>query len=105
VAAAWDKKWPLCVPVRTRGPSAAGREVGFFISIRSGDHPAEYLRKSFIKESRLPPKKVMTIYQGVDLDSFSAGAPPKSPVVGIVARLDPVKGHVFDRGDYLLKAV
>jgi len=68
--------------------------------------PAEYLRKSFIKESRLPSKKVATVYQGVDLDSFSAGALPKSPVLGIVARLDPVKGHRYlIEAIYLLKAV
>jgi len=67
---------------------------------------AEYIRNSFLKDLKLPPKKVVTIYQGVQLDDFSQAAYPKYPVLGIVARLDPVKGHRYlIEAIYLLKAV
>ncbi len=67
---------------------------------------AESIRKSFLKELKLPPKKIATIYQGVQLEDFSAGPFPKYPVLGIVARLDPVKGHRYlIEAVYLLKAV
>lgn len=41
----------------------------------------------------------MTVYQGVDLGDFPPCPIPRPPVLGIVARLDPVKGH-----RYLLEA-
>jgi glycosyltransferase involved in cell wall biosynthesis len=67
---------------------------------------ADYIRKSFLKEAKLNPKKVVTIYQGIDVDDFSVGPLPKQPVLGIVARLDPVKGHRYlIEAMYLLKAV
>jgi glycosyltransferase involved in cell wall biosynthesis len=67
---------------------------------------AEYVRRSFLKELKLAPKKVVTVYQGVELEDFSAGPFPKYPVLGIVARLDPVKGHRYlIEAVYLLKAV
>src|SRR5262249_10964595 len=56
---------------------------------------AEYIRESFIKELKLAPKKVVTVYQGVSVDDFAAAPFPKYPVAGIVARLDPVKGHRY----------
>jgi len=56
---------------------------------------ADYIRDSFIKELKLPPKKVTTIYQGIEIPDDSVKPFPKYPVMGIVARLDPVKGHRF----------
>jgi len=56
---------------------------------------AEYIRQSFIKELKLPPRKVATVYQGVAVDDFKTEPLPKYPVLGIVARLDPVKGHRY----------
>ncbi len=56
---------------------------------------AEYIRQSFIKELKLPTRQVVTIYQGISLDDYPRQFLPKYPVLGIVARLDPVKGHRY----------
>ncbi len=56
---------------------------------------ADYIRDSFIKGLKLSPKKVETIYQGISLDDFTVEPFPKYPILGIVARLDPVKGHRY----------
>jgi glycosyltransferase involved in cell wall biosynthesis len=56
---------------------------------------ADYIRESFIKELKLTPRKVVTIYQGVSVEDFTAEPFPKYPAIGIVARLDPVKGHRY----------
>jgi glycosyltransferase involved in cell wall biosynthesis len=61
---------------------------------------ADYIRESFLKELKLSPKKVVTIYQGVETSDNPIKPFPKYPVLGIVARLDPVKGH-----RYLLEAL
>jgi glycosyltransferase involved in cell wall biosynthesis len=61
---------------------------------------AEYIRDSYLSQMKLPGKKVVTVYQGVALEDFSVEPLPEKPVVGIVARLDPVKGH-----RYLLEAI
>lgn len=55
--------------------------------------------------SGLPAEKVTVIYNGLDLSFFKQGAgekiraefglEPGQPVVGVVARLHPVKGHEF----------
>lgn len=60
---------------------------------------AEYIREAFVKDLKLSPSKVVTIYQGLATDD---GPPPlpAEPIIGIVARLDPVKGH-----RYLLEAI
>ena len=56
---------------------------------------ADYIRDSFIKELRLPPRQVVTVYQGVNVEDYSVEPLPKYPTLGIVARLDPVKGHRY----------
>lgn len=61
---------------------------------------ADYIRQSYLKKLRLPGRKVVTIYQGISLSQFSVKPLPAVQTVGIVARLDPVKGH-----RYLLEAV
>jgi glycosyltransferase involved in cell wall biosynthesis len=61
---------------------------------------ADYIRDTYVKTLKLPPRKVVTVYQGVSLSDFKVEPMPSSPVLGIVARLDPVKGH-----RYLLEAV
>jgi glycosyltransferase involved in cell wall biosynthesis len=61
---------------------------------------ADYIRDSYLKTFKLPGRKVVTVYQGVDLDEFTPRPLPAVPTLGIVARLDPVKGH-----RYLLEAV
>lgn len=61
---------------------------------------ADYIRDSYLKKLRLPNRKVVTIYQGISPLEFEIAPLPPKPIVGIVARLDPVKGH-----RYLLEAV
>jgi len=61
---------------------------------------ADYIRESFIKELKLPPRQVATVYQGIPVEDYPAVSLPESPVIGIVARLDPVKGH-----RYLIEAI
>jgi len=56
---------------------------------------ADYIRDSFLRELKLPPRKVVTVYQGIPVEAFPVEPFPKTPVIGIVARLDPVKGHRY----------
>lgn len=56
---------------------------------------AEYIRASFLKELDLPPRQVVTVYQGLPVDDLIVRPFPQFPVLGIVARLDPVKGHRY----------
>ncbi len=61
---------------------------------------ADYIRDSFVRDLKMDPQKVVTIYQGIEVERSSPAPFPKAPVLGIVARLDPVKGH-----RYLLEAL
>jgi glycosyltransferase involved in cell wall biosynthesis len=61
---------------------------------------ADYINEEYVKTLKLPSKKIVTVYQGVSLEDFRVEAVPERPIIGIVARLDPVKGH-----RYLLEAV
>jgi len=65
----------------------------------------ESSRRDIIARLRLPEHKVQCIYGGVDLDQFHpdiSGVPLKkrlgigqAPVVGLIARRSPVKGHRY----------
>ena len=46
-------------------------------------------------EIGVAPSKVVTVYQGVDVPSAAPSGLPVNPVVGLVGRLDPVKGHEY----------
>ncbi|MFA5975859.1 MAG: glycosyltransferase family 4 protein [Elusimicrobiota bacterium] len=61
---------------------------------------AEYIRQAYVKALQIAPKKIVTVYQGVSLPDFEGTPLPEETVLGIVARLDPVKGH-----RYLLEAL
>ena len=61
---------------------------------------ADYIRDSYVKTLKLPGRKVVTVYQGISLADFKVAPFPAKPTLGIVARLDPVKGH-----RYLLEAM
>ena len=56
---------------------------------------ADYIRQDFITTLELPSHQVVTIMQGVDTEVFTPAPLPEPPVIGIVARLDPVKGHRY----------
>lgn len=74
------------------------------------------LRESYIRNLKMPEEKVITLPVGVDHDFFTPresdatrrerlGIPEKNPVVGIVGRLSPVKGHEYfiQAADHVLK--
>lgn len=61
---------------------------------------ADYIRKDFLDTFHLPPEKVRTIYQGIQAPHVFPEETVTAPVIGIVARLDPVKGH-----RYLIQAI
>jgi sugar transferase (PEP-CTERM/EpsH1 system associated) len=65
---------------------------------------ADYLKKNLIKHEKFNEKKISVIYNGIDSGEFNISADRqkkrkeldidiKAPVVGIVARLDPIKNH------------
>jgi glycosyltransferase involved in cell wall biosynthesis len=56
---------------------------------------ADYIRDDFLQTLRLSKEKVVTVYQGLDTRAFASVPPPADPIAGIVARLDPVKGHRY----------
>jgi L-malate glycosyltransferase len=64
----------------------------------------EYTKKILIKYDNYPQKRTRVIYNGVDVEAFrrpvesakkkeELGLPSDSKIIGIVARLDPVKNH------------
>ncbi len=66
---------------------------------------SQCVRQSLLKECKLKPSMVLTLYNGVDLEHFARppkveqarrewGIKPQELVVGSVARLVPVKGHL-----------
>lgn len=61
---------------------------------------ADYIRRAFLDELKLASSKVVTVYQGLAVTDIDATPLPHEPILGIVARLDPVKGH-----RYLLEAL
>lgn len=96
------------VVVRTRGDVRApkGHVLNRFLHRRLTDAvvlPAEVMR-SPLRELELPPERIRVIPFGVDLSDFpgdcspeqgrrALGWPDNEPVVGIVGRFSPVKGH------------
>jgi glycosyltransferase involved in cell wall biosynthesis len=56
---------------------------------------AEYIRQAYIRAVKLEPHKVVTVYQGLDASLYLPDQKPEPLTIGIVARLDPVKGHRY----------
>jgi glycosyltransferase involved in cell wall biosynthesis len=66
---------------------------------------SERVRQSYLSGSGISPKKLVTIYNGIDIDRFTEAEPDAAlrpelgldgagPVVGVVARFVEQKGHV-----------
>jgi len=100
VAAALGRKVAI---VRTRSDArGVQRRVGsafLFSHTQRLIAAADYIRRACVEVLRLPPRKALTVYQGIAVEDFEVRAAPAEPLLGIVARLDPVKGH-----RYLLEA-
>lgn len=76
---------------------------------RNSDHivaVSASLRRHLIVRTRIPEEKVTVVQNGIDTDHFAPGdrsgalrsrfgIAPESPVIGCVARLDPVKNHAL----------
>jgi glycosyltransferase involved in cell wall biosynthesis len=122
VAALTKKSLKRAVPlVRTRGDVRAPKDNLFnrYLNGALTDKiitTCEVLRESYIEDLQMPEEKVTTVPVGVDTDFFSPresdtarkerlSIPEGSPVVGIVGRLSPVKGHRYfiQAADHVLR--
>lgn len=56
---------------------------------------ADFIRDAYLKILKLPPKQVVTVYQGIHASDYESNSLPEIPTLGIIARLDPVKGHRY----------
>lgn len=101
VAAAWGQKAAV---IRTRSDARPLKQrPGSSLLYRRTQAvigAARYISQSFIDTFRLSSEKVHTVYQGIQAPASFPNHVPDTPVVGIVARLDPVKGH-----RYLIQAI
>ena len=72
---------------------------------------SQFTKRAWVERVRIHPDRVRVIYNGIDLDKFAPqhspaevrleiGVPPNVPVIGVTARLHPLKGH-----KYLLRAM
>ena len=67
---------------------------------------SEQTKSSLITYENFPAHRIRVVYNGIELSKFSQpldgaakkkelGLPPDAPVIGIVARLDPIKNHAM----------
>jgi glycosyltransferase involved in cell wall biosynthesis len=83
------------------------RKAGYNLAMKFTDGVvavSHEVKNSLIKRRGLPPEMIHVIHYGVDLEKFSSngeysnkkqelGLPDDDVVIGIVARLEPMKGH------------
>jgi glycosyltransferase involved in cell wall biosynthesis len=124
VAALAKKFLKRAVPlIRTRGDVRApkGSFLNRYLNRALTDKiitTCEVLRKSYIRNLQMSAEKVTTVPVGVSSDFFSPresdtawkerlSIPEGNPVVGIVGRLSPVKGHQYfiQAADHVLKSL
>ncbi|OGS45984.1 MAG: hypothetical protein A2539_06630 [Elusimicrobia bacterium RIFOXYD2_FULL_34_15] len=55
---------------------------------------SELIKKRYI-EIKTNPEKIAIIYQGIEIPVLSEYPAPEGPIIGMVGRLDPVKGHKY----------
>lgn len=83
--------------IRTRSDARpARRSVGTRLLYRrtaKAIAAAAYIREDMVRTLHIPPERTVTVYQGIDLAVFRPAPLPAAPTFGMVARLDPVKGH------------
>jgi glycosyltransferase involved in cell wall biosynthesis len=86
----------LAAVVRTRSDArpVRRRAAASLLFARTGRviAAAEYIRRQYLDTVGLPPGRVVTVLQGVELPEPSE-PPAGPPRIAIVGRLDPVKGH------------
>ncbi len=85
-----NKKFAL---IRTKSDTMYPKKSFLYKKTEKIIAASEFIRKRYLKIG-IAPEKVITIYQGIILPT-SRFPLPASPIVGIVGRLDPVKGHKY----------
>jgi glycosyltransferase involved in cell wall biosynthesis len=76
----------------------AGRHTDLVVAVSNPLH------EHFIQKARIPENRVVTVLNGIDTSRFAPGSRsgilrgllgigPHSPLIGCIARLDPVKNH------------
>ena len=79
---------------------------------------SEYTKRAWVERVRIDARRVRVIYNGMDLDAFRPSRPAaevrkelalpvRAPVLGVTARLHPIKGHryLLDAMPQVLSAV
>ncbi|MFA5779806.1 MAG: glycosyltransferase family 4 protein [Elusimicrobiota bacterium] len=97
-----DKKFAI---IRTKSDTRYPKKNFLYKKTAKIIVASEFIRKQYLN-IRIEPGKVITIYQGIKLNNFRLPTgvyPAKSgdsrlPIIGIIGRLDPVKGHKYFLG-------
>ncbi len=80
-------------------------------SLSAAIAPSEFSKRAWVRRTRVRPGRIRVIYNGVDAGAFrpgraaeelraQIGLPAGCPVIGMTARLHPIKGH-----EHLLRAL
>ena len=88
-----------------------GIECAAMRSLSVAIAPSEFSRRAWLRRTRVRPRRIRVIYNGVDAAAFQParepeevrrelGIPAGAHVIGVTARLHPVKGHA-----HLLRAL
>ncbi|MDD5687079.1 MAG: glycosyltransferase [Elusimicrobia bacterium] len=88
-----NKKFTI---IRTKSDTLYPRKSFIYKKTAKIIAASEFIRKRYL-DIGIEPSKVVTIYQGLKISPRSEVRSPKSeiPTVGMVGRLDPVKGHRY----------
>jgi len=88
-----------------------GIECAGMRSLSAAIAPSEFSKRAWVRRTRVRPRRIRVIHNGVDAAAFRPGRPAEAvraevgvpagcPVIGMTARLHPVKGHA-----HLLRAL
>ncbi|MBI5574600.1 MAG: glycosyltransferase family 4 protein [Elusimicrobia bacterium] len=83
------------VIIRTKSDTLYPKKNFLYRKTKNVIAASEFIRKRYL-EIGLEPKKVVTIYQGIKLNNFRLPTSDfRLPIIGIIGRLDSVKGHKY----------
>ncbi|PKM92889.1 MAG: hypothetical protein CVU80_01010 [Elusimicrobia bacterium HGW-Elusimicrobia-4] len=87
-----NKKFAI---IRTKADAMFPKKSFLYKKTKKIIAASEFIRKRYLKIG-IEPEKVVTIYQGIDTSNYKLQITNyKLQTVGIVGRLDPVKGHRY----------
>lgn len=95
------------LPGETAKESDLGHRAVEHVSMRCMDAAiavSEFTKRAWVERVRLDPRRIRVIHNGIDIEAFrpgrspedvrrEIGLPPDAAVVGVTARLHPMKGH------------